>query len=119
MASLSSLNSFSDTQVIYTDNREQGPVFAYQAQFNGEQTITVNPIQPLLNNQILDVIKPSQTNLIFLIDFGTYADSVNWGTLPAGVSSGTDGTIYFLTGIDSSDIWDQINPTNNLRHSHC
>lgn len=108
MASLSSLNSFSDTQVIFTDNREQGPVFAYQAQFNGEQTITVNPIQPLLNNQILDVIKPSQTNLIFLIDFGTYADSVNWGTLPAGVSSGTDGTIYFLTGIDSSDIWDQI-----------
>jgi len=115
MASLTDLNNFSDTTVIFTDRRQQGPQFDYARTFNQTQTITTQTFEPVIANNIIGVVKPDSTKLKFFIDVGANDITINWGSLPVGVTSSSVGGVFTLSGIDTADIWDAIKtPTLTL-----
>lgn len=118
MNSLTELNGYVNSLSFeYTDLRYTRVIFDRDSADN--QTIIVNEGEtfPLsIGIEIIDVVNYASANATMTVDISSaYANgvTVDWGTLPSGVTVTPDGSgVYVLEGINSSAIWDQIKQPN-------
>lgn len=118
MNSLTELNGYvSNLSFEYTDLRSTRVIFDRDSADN--QTIIVNEGEtfPLsIGIEIIDVVNYASANATMTVDISSaYANgvTVDWGTLPSGVTVTPDGSgVYVLEGINSSEVWDQIKQPN-------
>lgn len=108
MSTLEQLNTYSNNTISFTDNRSSDVIFNYPTARDITLTINnqVTPIQTSID--ILEIINPSIANIVFEIDLNAVAGAtVQWGTLPSGISVIGSG-LYSIYGIDSVSDWNFI-----------
>ena len=109
MSSLTELNNYSNNTIAFTDNRPSGVIFDYPTARNISKTLTGTTftIETLIN--ILDIIKPTTTNVTFEIDVSAVVGAtVQWSSLPSGLSVTNVNQVYTVYGINSASDWNSV-----------
>ena len=70
-----------------------------------ESTLSFNL---LVGANIVEIINPSSAIVRYKINIGTAQATLNFGTLPSGVTVSQAGTIYTVYGIDSISDWEAV-----------
>lgn len=120
MSSLTELNTFSDGTITFTDNRTPRPVFEeFLYAPDADQEIRSATFSPINNVTLVDIIRPADADLRFFIDVGTSGFTVNWGTLPSGITSSLTAPGYYeLQGITSVSDFNSITPSIAINENY-
>lgn len=110
MDTFSSLNTRGSTQVAYTENRPKNVIFSYPNAFDIQTSIIGVYTFDVQNTiDILEVIKPAETNVSYTIDVsGITGATVYWPTQPPGKTITESNGIYIISPINSAAEWEQI-----------
>lgn len=109
MGSFTDLNTYSQTEIEYTDQRNPRPVFNIPAPSDLDFTATATSFTILRELTVLEFIRPEALNFQFQVDVsGVSGSSVDFGTLPAGLTVSTVNGVYTVSGITTVAQWDQI-----------
>lgn len=109
MQTLTYLNGVGSTQVAFTDSRPSGVVFDRPRGKDYEFTETQLTFNLLVGAEIVEIINPTQANVRYKINLGAVSGvTLNFGTLPLGITVSQNGSIYTFYGIDSVADWNLI-----------
>jgi len=108
MQSLTDLNNRASTLITFTENRGTNVIFDRAAGKQYNFTETSLSFDLLVGANIVEIINPSSANVRYKINIGTAQATLNFGTLPSGVTVSQAGTIYTVYGIDSLSDWEAI-----------
>jgi len=109
MASLSSLNTFGNTTLSFTDNRPRDVKFSFPVARDIDVTILNNTFTALRKIDIIDIIQPNQAQVEYHIDVSAVSGTtVTWSTIPSGCSVTEVSGVYIMSGIDSVSDWDTV-----------
>lgn len=109
MGSFSDLNTYSQTQITYTDLRDPGVEFNVPFAFDLIFTITSKSFTAQRTIDIVDVIRPEVADVTYSIDVSAVSGAtVTWSTIPAGCTVTNVGGVYTIDGIDDADTWETV-----------
>ncbi len=108
MQSLTDLNTRAAQTVTFTENRGTNVIFDRAAGKTYSFTETTLSFNLLVGANITEIINPTLANVRYKINIGTTQVSLNFGTLPSGVTVSQTGTIYTVFGIDSISDWEAV-----------
>ena len=101
--SLAELNQYSNTSVVYNDDRDYAITFSANAASN--TSITINEDQSFVVPTGIDIVsvlsQPSE--IIYNID--APGGTGYWPTLPVGITSTKVGNVFSIRGTFSGDTW--------------
>lgn len=110
MNTFEELNGYGNTTVTYIDSRAYGVIFNKPTSITLSQsfTSTQKVFTALLPIDIEEIIDPTNANVRFKFEIVGLENSVDFGTLPPGVTVSQSGTVYTVFGIDSLDDWNSV-----------
>lgn len=111
MNSLTQLNTYGQTQLSYTDDRQAALIFDRATGSNQALTTAVGQTHYVVPGiEITEIIKPDSLNIYYEIDVGSVAGAtVYWASLPSGVVYNNLGSgKYRITNIDTLAQWTAI-----------
>lgn len=109
MSTLVELNTYSTSTVSYTDNRPSGVVLTYPSARDVSRTILTQTTTLQRKIDIVEIVQPSIANIRFEVDVNDVVGAtVDFGTLPSGLSLTQIGDTYTITGIDSISDWQSV-----------
>jgi surface protein len=112
MQSLSDLNSYSQTQITFDDDRPFEVIFNLATPQNQTVSIFENQFHNVPTGiEILEIVDPENCAVEYIVDFSSVGVDVlvDFGTLPEGVTVvESPAKVYTVSGIDSAFIWEQI-----------
>ena len=111
MNSLTQLNTYGQTQLTYTDDRNAAVIFDRATGTNQSITTAVGQTHYAVPGiEITEIIKPDSLNIYYEIDVGSVSGaSVSWASLPSGVTLNNLGSgKYRITNIDTVEQWTAI-----------
>jgi hypothetical protein len=107
-STLEQLNTYSSSTITYTDNRPEGLKFNYPSARDITKTITSGSFTIDKSIDIVEIINPVATNIVFEIDVSAVSGTtVQWASVPTGVSV-VAGSVYKIYGIDSLSDWETM-----------
>jgi len=113
MKSLEYLNGVASNTITFTDNRAANVLFDRPNPKDVSFTELGRTFSAYVATEIIEIIKPATTNIRVSINI-TNA-TVDFGTLPIGLTTTQVGTVYYVFGIDSISDWDAVkSPTITL-----
>lgn len=110
MGSLTDLNTYSETEFSFTDDRDPGPLFNLPAAFNlaftaSTETFTIDR----QGIEVVEIIRPTDALLYLVINVGLSAGVVNLSPIPPGVTVvNTAPGIYYIGPILDIATWDLV-----------
>lgn len=109
-STLLSLNSNSQTTLSFTDNRPSNVLFDFLTARDVNETITAQTFTLKRRIDITEIIKPSESLPQFIVDVsGVTGATVNFGTLPAGVTVTDNGAgLFTINGITTISDWQAV-----------
>ena len=108
MQSLRDLNNRAATSLTFTENRGTNVIFDRAAGKSYNFTESTLSFNLLVGANIVEIINPSSAIVRYKINIGTAQATLNFGTLPSGVTVSQAGTIYTVYGIDSISDWEAV-----------
>ena len=118
MNTISELNSWGQTSVNYTDDRNPAVIFDRAAGLPQTAGAAIGQsFQGPIGIDIVEIVKPDDLNIYYEVDVTSVAGAtVTWPSVPAGVTVTNPSVgIYRVTNIDTLVQWQQIRyPTINL-----
>lgn len=121
MNSLTDLNSYSQTQLTYTDDRQAAVIFDRATGSNQSVTTAVGQSHYVVPGiEITEIIKPDLLNIYYEVNVsGVTGATVTWASLPSGVVLNNLGSgIYRITNIDTVEQWNAVkSPSINISSS--
>lgn len=110
MGSLLDLNTYSQTTVSFTDERNPGPRYNLPEVFDQAFTSLTN--QFTINRaglEIIEIVRPDDADIKLVVDVSAVTGAtVTWSTTPAGCTITEVDRVYTMDGIDTVDIWDTV-----------
>ncbi len=114
MGSLTDLNTYAQDLIEATDERNPGPKLWPNVPLDLNQTSLTGTFAINRVIEIEEIVRPADAQLRFQVDVSSVPlATVNWPTIPAGCTVVNPSTgVYYITGIDSIAIWDQVKNPN-------
>lgn len=110
MAGLTDLNTYSEEELDFTDDRSPTVIFAFPEAEDQETVILLdgNTTAPT-PYEIVEIVNPSSANVRYEINVsGVTGTTVAWDPIPAGCTVTSASGIYTIDGIDSIATWDIV-----------
>jgi len=115
MSSLQDLNTYSTNTITFTDNRPSSVILSYPTARDVNRVITTKTITLQRKIDIVEIIKPNLALVQFIVTVPVIGHTIDFGTLPSGVTLTTVDNTHTISGIDSVSDWDAIKaPTITL-----
>ncbi len=117
MTTFQQLNNYSNGTVTFTDSRPSNVIFNFPTAVNlTDQTITTQSFTLQRTIDIVEIVQPQTANVVFEVDTSVLSGvTVDFGTLPSGVTVGSLNGVFTVSGIDSVSDWESVRaPTITL-----
>lgn len=117
---LSTLNTYSQQQIEFTDNRPADVIFTVPIPSDQPTITTTNfEIDVFRPYDIIEIIQPDFAQVTYSIDVsGVSGTTVTWDTIPTGSTVTVVDGVYTIDGIDDLDEWDTVkDPTITIPSS--
>ena len=107
--SFTALNTFGNQTLTFTDNRPANVLFDWPTARDINTTVLSGTFTAQRQINIVEIIQPATANVEYHIDVSAVSGTtVNWSTLPSGVSVSSVAGVYIVQGIDSVDDWTAV-----------